>query len=84
VIELLAAIARGLQLCEGIGRRAGNGELIAAIRRQAPEADPGFGGPDLGISASIGEPCLAEAFPRLATTPLEKGFARALRFYRQG
>ena len=81
------AIARqtvGAEVLNVIGRRAGNGEVIAAIRRQVPEADLGFGGPDLGISASIGEPGLAEAFPGLETTLLEEGLARALRFYRQG
>lgn len=73
---------RGAEIYNVLGRRAGNDEVISTLRRLVPGADLSFGGPDLGISADLGEPGLAESFPGLLTTTLEQGLARTVRFYR--
>lgn len=74
--------ADGAEVFNVTGVRAGNDEVIAGIRKVAPDAALSFGGPDLGISPAIGEEGLDAAFPDRAQTPLEEGLARTVRFYR--
>jgi nucleoside-diphosphate-sugar epimerase len=65
------------------GQLATMDEVLAAIRREVPDADVRAEGNDLMFAAEIDEAPLRAQFPGLQRTPLETGTRATIAFYRR-
>lgn len=83
VCEAVAAELDGAHVIDLTGEVRSVDEVIAAIRRLHPEADLAAAGPPLAMHADIAPGPTTPWLPRLPCTPLDRGIAETLAFYRQ-